>query len=311
MVDKNKLLEQLRKLKKQINNDPQVRALYDLDGDGSISGEEWEKARQSVIAFMKTQDSMEKTKEPSAALGAAGMGLAGAAGAADAVFNQIKNTGQTSFGDSDGNLFSVPEVIVTQQVEGLELMTDFEGRNSYKLSSPSGRELGHAEESDTGMLGLVTRNMFTARRPFTMGISVFNTPETVWLKRKFEFIFSSIEVSDDDEPVGTIQQRFSLINRKYDLQPYTGMTRTLTIKGPIFKPWTFYVMSGINQVGCIKKNWSGVFKEAFTRADTFTITFEDSELTIAERKLIIGAAIAIDIDYFEQKQKKSRSGFHS
>ena len=52
-----------------------------------------------------------------------------------------------------------------------------------------------------------------------------------------------------------------------------------------------------------KKQWSGLLKEAFTRADTFTISFDDPGLSLIERKLILAAAIAIDIDYFEQKQK--------
>ncbi len=309
MVDKQKLVEQLRKLKKQLQNDPQVRALYDTDGDGNISGEEWEKARKSVIAFMKATDSQEKNagKEKaggklSSAAGAAGIAIAGAAGAADHVFNRIKGE-MGEFTDAPaGTLLSEPKVIVKQQVEGLELMTDFEGRNRYKLYNEKGKELANAEEAHTGIVGTISRNIFTSRRPFKMGISIYNTPEVVWLDRRFEFIFSRIDVSDDDIPIGVIQQKFSLLNRKYSLDA-DAEDRELTVLGPLFKPWTFNVMSGSQQVGTIKKKWSGLLKEAFTRADTFTVSFEDPELTPTERKLILATAIAIDIDYFEQSQK--------
>lgn len=312
MVEKEKVLEQLRKLKKQIQDDPQVRELYDLDNDGRISGEEWDKARKEVISFMKAREAMERKQSPSpstetpAAVGGAGLALAGAAGAADHVFQKIKNDtaapAVSARSGVAGTLFDEPEIIIEQQVEGLELMTDFEGRNSYKFYNSSQRQLGHAEESDTGLAGALTRNIFASKRPFTMGITVFNSPEIIWLKRKFEFIFSRVHVSDEERSLGKVQQRFSLLHRKYELQPDSG-GRVLTISGPLFKPWTFYIKNGNQQVGIITKKWSGFLKEAFTRADSFAVRFENPELTVAERKLILGAAIAIDIDYFEQSQK--------
>ena len=66
MVDKKKLIEQLRKLKKQIQEDPDTRSIYDLDGDGNISGEEWEKARKAVIAFMEATEAREAAGKGSA-----------------------------------------------------------------------------------------------------------------------------------------------------------------------------------------------------------------------------------------------------
>ena len=71
----------------------------------------------------------------------------------------------------------------------------------------------------------------------------------------------------------------------------------------MFKPWTFNVMADHVQVGSIKKQWSGLLKEAFTKADTFTVSFDHPGLSVTDRKLILAAAIAIDIDYFEQKDK--------
>ena len=117
MVDREKLNEQLRKLKKQIRDDPQVRALYDLDGDGNISGEEWEKARRSVIAFMKATGG---NRSAASGKGAAAMGVAGAAGAADAVFQEIKGGRKASFQEQMSTLLTEPHVVVKQQVEGIE-----------------------------------------------------------------------------------------------------------------------------------------------------------------------------------------------
>lgn len=233
MVDREKLNEQLRKLKKLIREDPEVKKIYDLDGDGQISGEEWEKARQGVIAFMKSTDSGGAAQDNASA----DMAVK-SAGAASYVFSEIKSDLPGFEPYQPPTLFTEPVVEVKQMVEGLELVTDFEGRNKYKFFTPKGMPLAHAEEEDTGFAGAVLRNLLKLGRPFNMGISVLNTPEIIWLKRRFEFILSRIDVSEEDTVIGTVKQRFSLFKRKYDLNSHLT-PRKLKITGSIFKPWTF------------------------------------------------------------------------
>jgi uncharacterized protein YxjI len=304
MVDKSRLLEELRSLKQQIKSDPQVMAKYDLNGDGEISGEEWELARKAVIASLEAEDSAPGGRATGTSKAAMGASMAGAAlgGVAGRVFGRMKGARADEDAAQPGTLLGEPQVLVRQQVESLELVTGFEGRNRYAFFTPAGQKLAHAEEDNTGMMGAVTRNLFSNARPFTMGISVLNTAEVIGVKRHFEIIFSTIKVSDSQGPVGEVNQRFSLINKKYDLVSYFG-SRTLTILGPLWRPWTFNVFAGGRQVGSIKKKWSGLMKEAFTKADTFEVSIDDPKLSLAERKLIFAAAIAIDIDYFEQKNK--------
>ena len=301
MVDKNRLLEELRNLKQQIKNDPRVMAKYDLDGNGEISGEEWELARKAVVVSLEAQGpSPTETGTSKAAMGAS-MAAAAVGGVAGQVFNRMQGSAVDE-AVPDGTLLSENQIVVQQQVESVELLTSFEGRNRYAFFNSGGQKLAHAEEDNTGVLGAVTRNLFSSARSFTMGISVLNTAEVIGVKRHFELIFSKIKVSDSQGPVGEVNQRFSLLNRKYDLVPYFG-TRKLAISGPLFRPWTFNILANGRQVGSIKKKWSGIFKEAFTKADTFEISIDDLGLSVAERKLIFAAAIAIDIDYFEKKNK--------
>jgi len=296
MVDRNRLLDELRNLKQQIKNDPRVMAKYDLDGNGEISGEEWELARKAVVASLESEGSSQKQAGSSSA-GIAGTAVGGAAGQ---VFDRMRGSVSGESAAPDGTLLSENQIVVQQQVESVELLTSFEGRNRYAFFNAGGQKLAHAEEDNTGVLGAVTRNLFSSARSFTMGISVLNTAEVIGVKRHFELIFSKIKVSDSQGPVGEVNQRFSLLNRKYDLVPYFG-TRKLTIAGPLFRPWTFNILANGRQVGSIKKKWSGILKEAFTKADTFEISIDDPGLSVAERKLIFAAAIAIDIDYFEKK----------
>jgi len=86
MVDKNKLMEELRNLKQQIKSDPRVMAKYDLDGNGEISGEEWELARKAVVASLESEGSSQKQAGSSSAgmaAGIAGAAVGGAAGVPD------------------------------------------------------------------------------------------------------------------------------------------------------------------------------------------------------------------------------------
>lgn len=49
MVNKEELLDKLRRLKRSIKNDPTVMAGYDIDEDVKISGKEWDLARKEII----------------------------------------------------------------------------------------------------------------------------------------------------------------------------------------------------------------------------------------------------------------------
>lgn len=302
MVDKNRLLEELRDLKQKIKSDPRVMAKYDLDGNGEISGEEWELARKAVIAALEAQEAPRRSSGASQA--AAGAVLAGAAlgGAASRVFSRMQGHAAGDDAPPGGTLLAEARVLVRQEVESLELATGFEGRNRYGFYTPGGHKLAHAEEESTGVMGALSRNLFSSARAFTMGISVLGTDEVIGIRRHFEIIFSRIQVSDSQGPVGEVNQRFSLLSRRYELVPYFG-GRTLVISGPLLRPWTFNILAGGSRAGSIRKKWSGLLKEAFTKSDNFEISIEDPGLSAAERKLVFAAAIAIDIDHFEKKNR--------
>ena len=55
MVNKEKLLGKLRRLKRSLKTDPAVMARYDIDEDGEISGGEWDLAREEIILHLETE----------------------------------------------------------------------------------------------------------------------------------------------------------------------------------------------------------------------------------------------------------------
>jgi len=62
----------------------------------------------------------------------------------------------------------------------------------------------------------------------------------------------------------------------------------------------FKVLSadGINQIGKISKQWTGLVKESFTDADNFGISFP-VDLDVKMKASLLGALFLIDMMYFE------------
>ena len=74
------------------------------------------------------------------------------------------------------------------------------------------------------------------------------------------------------------------------------------IRGKIFpRPYTFFIDNpqGV-EVGRITKEWSGFGRELFTDADTFRIEFGETERSQEMRLMLLAAAFAIDLDFFER-----------
>ena len=87
--------------------------------------------------------------------------------------------------------------------------------------------------------------------------------------------------------------------KKFDFESSTGSI-LYSVSSPIWRIWTFPIKKDGTEVAKIEKKWSGALTELFTDADNFKATFESS-LKEDDKKLIISAAIFIDLQYFEKK----------
>lgn len=201
---------------------------------------------------------------------------------------------------ADLKLGSYPKLLV-KQVHELGEWFGFETRNKYQVVDEQGQLVAFAAEQNKGLLNFLVRQFLGHWRTFEF--HVFNTArEKTWTARQpFRFFFQRLEIRDTEGRfIGALQQRFSFLTKRFDVQNESGKV-IMEVASPIFKIWTFPFMFGGQQVACVQKKWSGILMEAFTDKDTFLVDFSNPELSEDDRKLVLSAALFIDLRYFENK----------
>lgn len=194
-----------------------------------------------------------------------------------------------------------PSLVVQQKKEMLEVFTDIETSNRYEVMSPTGQTALYAAETGGGVMAFLTRGFFKNRRPFTMTLAEPHGGVAFTLRRPWTWFFSELHVHDEHGALlGVIDQKFAFFSREFEIRSATGETLAL-IKGPFFRPWTFRILAGGQEIGKISKQWGGLGREMFTDADTFGLelgTAMDPKL----RALALGATFLIDFLYFEDRE---------
>lgn len=192
---------------------------------------------------------------------------------------------------------SADALTVHQIKEWGEILTDWETRNRYEIVDPQGGRL-IAGELSGGFGGFVARSVLKNKRPFTIEVRDAQGVLLMTLRRPWRWFFSRLEVLDaHGRPLGAVQQRFAVLRKRYDLEGPRGEVFG-QLQGPLLKPWTFNILHGEQPVGAIRKQWSGLMKEAFSDADTFGIELGDG-LDANQRAVCVGATFLIDFMYFE------------
>jgi hypothetical protein len=282
VVDDATFREQLRRLKRLIPEDPRVRALHDVDGDGEISGPEWERA----VALLRK----ELEARPTAPQDAAPAVLRRAVPVPPPAVTSIA---------------SCSEIVLRQEVERAEVLVGYEQANRYRLlDGATGREVGGASESSGGVGGFLVRQVGGSARPLRLNVT--ESQAGYWMEADRPFaLFGALApaemlVTCATGALGSVKRRLPpLSHRRYHVHVAERPGRPLVVEGRIWRPWTFPVLRAGRQVALIAKKWSGGVREAFTDADTFRIRFEDPSLSASERRLLVTTALAIDFDFFE------------
>ena len=190
------------------------------------------------------------------------------------------------------------ELVIQQRVELFEAITSIEARNKYAVLTPDGEQVCFAYEESGG----VARIFLKAHRPLEIHVVENDGRPVLTADRSFFWFFAHLNVRDaDDKPIGTINRQAGFFTRKIALTDSVKRSAGL-IRGRLFpRPYTFFIDNpqGV-EVGRITKEWSGLGREMFTDADTFRVEFGDTERSQQMRLLLLAAAFAIDLDFFEQ-----------
>ncbi|KAF8943928.1 hypothetical protein BGZ47_004892 [Haplosporangium gracile] len=130
--------------------------------------------------------------------------------------------------DTAAKLLTQPALIMTRQIEMMNVLVGFEQANKYAIVDPSGVPIGYITEEDTTMVKAMSRQLLRTHRPFKASVLDLEGNEVLKIHRPFAFINSRIMISTpDDRLIGEVQQEWHLVRRKYNL---------FTIEQP--DPWT-------------------------------------------------------------------------
>ncbi len=204
-------------------------------------------------------------------------------------------------------LLEAPELRMRQIRELAEVLIGWEQKNSYEVCDPTGRVAVYVGEAGDGWGNALKRNFwpfYKARLEcMTLGGSVALAVERPW---SFLLAYANVEAWDG-RPMGRIQQRFSLLGRRFDVLSPNGVVMA-TVEGPLFKPWTFRILQRGVEVAVVRKRWSGLLQETFTDADTFTLEFKPECTDGRLRQMILAVALLVDVTYFDNRSSSSSFG---
>lgn len=198
-------------------------------------------------------------------------------------------------------------LFVRQQVEVSEIIIDWEVANRYEILDEHEQRIGAVLEKGSGVGNFLRRGILKSHRGFNIAVVGASGELALWLRRRFFFFFSNLEIYNTAGRLfGCVRRRFGILYKKYDLVDGRGQVFA-RIKSPLWRLWTFPVR-GIRagREAQISKRWGGVLREVFTDADTYRIDFGHGDWSGEEKAIIFAAAISIDFDFFEHNQSSNR-----
>lgn len=184
----------------------------------------------------------------------------------------------------------------------MEILVNFETANRYAVLDEHNGLLGMIAERAGGVGETLKRLLFRSHRGFTADVFENDGRHILSLSRRFFLFFSDLFIVDatTGATLGSVHRRFAFLHKRYDLKTADGNLFAV-VNSPIWRLWTFPVKHVLGKVhnAVIAKKWSGV-SEVFTDADTFLIDFGEGQFSPPQRAVVLGAAISIDFDFFEE-----------
>lgn len=191
---------------------------------------------------------------------------------------------------------------VRQKRRWLEVLLNWESKNSYGVYDEEGNHALQVKEEGEGLLNILKRLFFRTARPFDAVVYDNPIPKPLLLlHRPFRFIFHRLDVAAaDGTPLGSIEREWSWLRRIYSIKDARGR-EVAKLFGPILKPWTFEIQLDGVQKGLLQKRWAGFTSEFLTDADNFALNVGEISDPVL-RALCFAATVLIDVVHFEQSK---------
>lgn len=203
-------------------------------------------------------------------------------------------------------------LLVSRQLELLNIVLGWEQANQYVLKNPKGEAVGYLLE-DKGILSTISRQLLHTRRPFNALVTDLQGNAVLKISRPVQlFLNSSIKVErGDGVEIGRVDSDWHLLRRRYNL--FVGSEKRMRIDEATLS-WDFNATSADDgqNLGLINRNWSGFVTEIFTDKGQYVVHFDATpnqkrSLSLEERAVLLACAITIDIDYFSRHSSSHHS----
>ncbi|KAF5895040.1 phospholipid scramblase 2-like, partial [Clarias magur] len=199
-------------------------------------------------------------------------------------------------------LAQIDQILIHQKVELLEAFIGFETNNQYEVKNSMGQKIYKAKEKND----CCTRNCCGSLRSFDMKIKDNMDREVIRMIRPyrcascwFPCCLQELEVqAPPGTTIGYVTQDWHPCYPKFSIKGANKET-LMKLEGPCLAcnccgdvVFELKGKDGGGSIGQIRKQWSGLLKEAFTDADNFGIQFP-LDMDVKMKAVLMGACFLI------------------
>ena len=315
MVDAARLRDELRRMRTLIQEDPEVKAKFDKDGNGTIDGEEWEEVRQLVIKRLEREEeenaerdrleqAMQEAGETTDATGPAAV----AAGAlAQGIYEGELRASSASPSPSPSTASSVGDLdeFIIQQEGGATQLFGNAFRREYAILSANGDGIGSVSQRENEMMQQWTNKSFFEIPDLHFDLFDALSGARYVLKRSEGMARQRMGVMDEKGlMLATTDWKFHLVWKKYEVTSTLDGSKLL-VQNQLMNPFTLSILDVMEeQVGTIERGFSGL-GGLLTGGNKMRIKIRPGEANPGLRWGLVAAAVLTDI---ASEEDKSRAG---
>ncbi|XP_064642484.1 phospholipid scramblase 1-like isoform X2 [Lineus longissimus] len=223
-------------------------------------------------------------------------------------------------------LQQVDQILIMQSFELLEIFTNWECKNKYRITNSMGQQVYFAQEESEVM----QRQCCGPARGFTMHITDNMGQEVIRMVRPFKCCAGwqccaccdgcSMDIAIEAPPgqiVGYVAQECTCCDRRWSVMD-AGKNKIFEIRGdccvcqwiccPKDIPFDILTNDGSGKVGSLAKQWGGMAREMFTNADNYCLSFP-IDLDVKLKATLLGGAFLVDFMLFEGQNRQGYGGY--